>query len=216
MDILFGRHGNTFGPDDKVVWVGRETDLPLVEKGWRQARAFGSALARIGMEEPDRVYCASLRRTRDFAETMGEERPRRFQPVVDNRLDEVHYGAWAGKTNDEIAALPGGTAAMEAWSKHDVIPADSGWGSREADILAAVQGFIDEIILTAKPTEKLLVISSNGILRFFPRLLGVVNLELPSYVMKTGHAGLISGTPGNFRVRFWNVAAEALMPELLG
>ena len=215
MDILFGRHGNTFGPDDKVVWVGRETDLPLVDKGWQQARAFGSALARIDMAEPDRVYCASLRRTRGFAETMGEVQPRRFQPVVDNRLDEVDYGAWAGKTNDEIAALPGGTAAMEAWSRHDVIPADAGWGTSETDVLAAVRGFIDDIILTAGPKEKLLVISSNGILRFFPRLLGVTNLELPSYVMKTGHAGLISGTPGNFRVRFWNVAGEALSRELL-
>ena len=104
---------------------------------------------------------------------------------------------------------------MEAWSRHDVIPADAGWGTSETDVLAAVRGFIDDIILTAGPKEKLLVISSNGILRFFPRLLGVTTLELPSYVMKTGHAGLISGTPGNFRVRFWNVAGEALSRELL-
>ena len=49
MDILFARHGNTFGPGDKVVWVGRETDLPLVEKGLAQAEAAGQALVRAGL-----------------------------------------------------------------------------------------------------------------------------------------------------------------------
>ena len=215
MDILFGRHGNTFGPDDKVVWVGRETDLPLVDKGWSQARAFGSALLRINMV-PDRVFSASLQRTRDFADAMGEVQMRWKKPVIDKRLDEVDYGAWAGKTNDEIAALPGGAEAMEGWSKRDIFPADAGWGSTRAEIFANIEGFIDEVIKTAGPKERLLVVSSNGILRFFPRLLAVTNPDQPSYVMKTGHAGLISGEPGAFRVRFWNVSAEALTREHLG
>ena len=214
MDIIFGRHGNTFGPEDKVVWVGRETNLPLVDKGWSQARAFGSALLRINMV-PDRVFAASLRRTRDFAEAMGEVQMRWKKPVIDPRLDEVDYGAWAGKTNDEIAAMPGGAAAAEAWSRHDVFPADAGWGSSEAEIFGNIESFSGEVIETAGPKEKLLVISSNGILRFFPRLMGATNLDQPSYVMKTGHAGLISGEPGAFRVRFWNLSAEALSRDHL-
>ncbi|MEI7610956.1 MAG: phosphoglycerate mutase family protein [Rhodospirillaceae bacterium] len=215
MDILFGRHGNTFDTGDKVVWVGRETDLPLVDKGWQQARAFGSAMLRINMV-PDRVYCASLQRTRGFAEAMGEVQMRWKKPVVDKRLDEIDYGKWAGQSTEEIEATPEGRYGIESWTKHDIFPAGAGWGSSEADIFAAIQSFIDEIILTAGTKEKLLVVSSNGILRFFPRLLGVANLDLPSYVMKTGHAGLISGTPGAFRVRFWNISAEALSREHLG
>ena len=215
MDIIFGRHGNTFAPGDPAVWVGRETDLPLVDKGWQQARAFGSALLRINMV-PDRVYCASLRRTRDFADTMGEVQMRWRKPVIDKRLDEVDYGAWAGKTTEEIAATPEGAAAAEAWSQRDVFPAGAGWGSTEAEIFGAIRSFIDEVIKTAGPKERLLVVSSNGVLRFFPRLLGVTNPDRASYVMKTGHAGLISGEPGAFRLRFWNVSAEALSREHLG
>ena len=214
MDILFGRHGNTFGPEDKVVWVGRESDLELVDKGWQQARAFGSALLRIGMV-PDHVYCASLKRTRGFAEAMGEVQIRWQKPQIDRRLDEIHYGTWAGLTSDEISATPEGRYALEGWTAHDLWPTKAGWGCTEADIKGAIQSFIDEVILTAGPKERLVVISSNGVLRFFPRLLKIINPELPSYVMKTGHAGLISGTPGNFRVRFWNVAAEALSREHL-
>ena len=215
MDIVFSRHGNTFAPGDKVVWVGRETDLPLVDKGWQQARAFGSALLRIGMV-PDRVFSASLQRTRGFAETMGEVQMRWRKPVVDKRLDEIDYGAWAGKTTEELEATPEGRAAIEGWTKHDIFPETAGWASSQSEIFGNIKSFIDEVLLAAGPREKLLVISSNGILRFFPRLLGVTNLALPSYVMKTGHAGLISGEPGNFRVRFWNVSAEALSREYLG
>ena len=64
--LLFARHGNTFGPGDKVVWVGRETDLPLVDKGLEQAAAAADALKRKGLI-PDAIYCASLQRTRRFA-----------------------------------------------------------------------------------------------------------------------------------------------------
>jgi hypothetical protein len=31
-----------------------------------------------------------------------------------------------------------------------------------------------------------------------------------SYVMKTGHAGLITGKPGTFQLKFWNVNPERL------
>ena len=215
MDIIFGRHGNTFGPDDKVVWVGRETDLPLVDKGWQQARSFGSALLRIGMV-PDRVFTASLQRTRGFAEAMGEVQMRWRKPEIDKRLDEIDYGAWAGKSTEEIEAVPGGRTAIESWTKHDQFPTDAGWVSTEAEILGNIRSFVEEVILAAGPKEKLLVVSSNGILRFFPRVMAVLNPELPSYVMKTGHAGMISGEPGNFRVRFWDVSAEALSRDHLG
>ena len=46
--ILLARHGNTFGPGDRIVWVGAQEDLPLVEKGEEQARALGNALRGAG------------------------------------------------------------------------------------------------------------------------------------------------------------------------
>ncbi len=212
MKIIFGRHGNTFGPTDRVVWVGRESDLPLVETGLQQARSFGAALLRTGLVA-DRVLTASLARTRGFAEAMGDVQQRWRSPVVDRRLDEVHYGSWAGKTTEEIEALPGGARLVEGWSKRDVFPAAVGWGSTESEIFGNIKGFINDVLLTAGAAETLLVISSNGILRFFPRLLGAAPLDRPSYAMKTGHMSLISGVPGSWRIRFWNVNPEMLSRE---
>ena len=37
MKLIIARHGNTFDPKDKVVWVGSRNDLPLVSKGVAQA-----------------------------------------------------------------------------------------------------------------------------------------------------------------------------------
>ncbi len=212
MDILCARHGNTFGPGDKVVWVGRETDLPLVDKGWAQARAFGAALARLDLR-PDRIYCASLRRTREFAagviEVLGTGAP---APLVDDRLDEIHYGAWAGLTAEEIVERdPAAAARLEAWSARDTWPTDAGWVTTEPDMRSAIEGFVAEVIAPAGGTnQRILVVSSNGVLRFLPRVLGAASPDHPSYVMKTGHAGRIIGDPGAFRLDYWNRAPEGL------
>ncbi len=212
MDILFARHGNTFGPGDKVVWVGRETDLPLVEKGHQQARAFGEAMLRLKFR-PDHILCASLKRTRAFAadvvQVLGDPAP---QPVVDNRLDEIHYGRWAGLTSEEIGAASKDAAAqLEAWSAHDVWPTEAGWETTQAQLQAALAGFVQDLVSGAGTTgQRLLVVSSNGILRFLPRVLGAAPADGPSLVMKTGHAGRITGHPGAFRMVFWNQPPEAL------
>jgi probable phosphoglycerate mutase len=201
MDIVFARHGNTFGPGDKVVWVGRESDLPLVDRGWEQAHEAAAALGRAGLS-PDRVVAASLKRTRGFAEAVCSDLGL-APPAIDSRLDEVDYGRWAGRTSEEIAAEPGGAEAMRAWSEQDRWPSAAGWVSSESEIMAALSAFIaDEILPMAH--KRLLVVSSNGTLRFLPRLMGAVGPDCGSLVMKTGALGLIRGEPGSFRLEFWN------------
>jgi probable phosphoglycerate mutase len=38
MQLILSRHGNTFSPQDAVVWVGAKQDLPLVDSGVLQAK----------------------------------------------------------------------------------------------------------------------------------------------------------------------------------
>ena len=186
--VLFARHGNTFAPGEKAVWVGRGTDLPLVERGLAQAEEAARAIAATGLK-PDAIYAASLRRTREFA-TIIAEKLDLAPPVIDKRLDELDYGAWEGKDNDAIAALgPKAAADMEAWSTHDAWPETAGWGSVKAEILAGLRAFVAER-LDAPVT---LVVSSNGILRFLPRLLLSDGEERDSFRMRTGHLGRIDG-----------------------
>lgn len=204
MQILFARHGNTFDPGDRVVWVGRETDLPLVDKGLAQAAAAAEALRRTGLI-PDAVFAASLKRTRAFAEIVAEALGL-APPVIDGRLDEVDYGRWAGRTNDEIAAEgPEAVAAMEAWNSADVWPEGAGWTSRQSDILGAIGDFAAERLAPGRFARPL-VVSSNGILRFLPRLLLPQAVHLPSFKMGTGRLGVIERGDSGCRLVSWNLA----------
>ena len=207
MEILFARHGNTFRPGDRVVWVGRETDLPLVEKGEQQAAAAAEALHRTG-RSPEIIFAASLSRTRRFAEIVAD----RFggvETVIDPRLDEIDYGRWANRTNDEIAAEgPDAQAAMQAWGDRDVWPSNAGWISRQADIRKAVADFVADR-LTPPVTRRVLVVSSNGILRFLPRaVLPTGALDRPSFKMRTGGLGVVERDAAVSRLVCWDVKAE--------
>jgi probable phosphoglycerate mutase len=205
--LIFARHGNTFGPGDKVVWVGRETDLPLVEKGLEQAAAAAEAFRRKSLV-PDAIYCASLQRTRRFA-TIVAETLGLAEPVIDPRLDELDYGSWAGRGNDEIlAADPGAAAAMEAWNSGDVWPEGAGWVSRKETMLAGLESYAAERLAPGVHVRPLTV-SSNGILRFLPRLLLETVAQMPSFKMRTGHLGLIERDQGSARLRTWDSSAEA-------
>ncbi|WP_158240635.1 histidine phosphatase family protein [Telmatospirillum siberiense] len=208
MEVLFARHGNTFAPGDKVVWVGRETDLPLVDKGLVQAAAAAEALRRTGLI-PDAVYAASLRRTRRFAEIIADSLGL-AAPVIDPRLDEIDYGRWAGRTNDEIASDgPDAEAAMVAWGGRDVWPAEVGWATTWAEVEAAVTAFSTQCLALAGHRRPL-VVSSNGILRFLPRVLLAGQAQPDSFKMRTGHLGIIDCQDGEACLRCWDVAPADL------
>lgn len=212
MEILFARHGNTFNSGDKVVWVGRETDLPLVEKGLVQAAAAAEALRRVHLL-PDAIYAASLQRTRRFAEIIAETLGL-GAPIIDSRLDELDYGRWAGRTNDEIArADPMAGAAMAAWNASDAWPEAAGWGSRQADVQDAIKRFAVER-LAGGGHQRPLVVSSNGILRFLPRVLLAPLLLRDSFKMRTGHLGVIDCQDGDASLRCWDVAPADLGVEI--
>lgn len=207
-ELLFARHGNTFDPGDRVVWVGRETDLPLVEKGLAQAAAAAEALRRTGLI-PDAIYAASLKRTRRFAEIVAEAL-KLPAPVIDPRLDELDYGRWAGRTNDEIAAEgPAAQAAMEGWNTADAWPAEAGWVSRQDDILRAVAEFAADRLAPGRH-DRPLVVSSNGVLRFLPRVLLPAAAHRPSFKMRTGGLGVIERDATGNRLRCWDMKAEEL------
>ena len=201
--ILFARHGNTFGPGDKVVWVGRATDLPLVERGLEQAHAAAAALARLDLR-PSLVVSASLRRTRGFAEIVCRDLGV-AEHRIDGRLDEIDYGAWEGLSSDEIAALPGGAAAQEAWQKRDAWPEGAGWGSTRQDILAGLGGVLADLAAGAGG-ERPLVVSSNGILRFAPGLLSAPTSG--PLQLKTGALGCVDRGDDGWSVRFWGMVPD--------
>ena len=204
--LLFARHGNTFDPGDKVVWVGRETDLPLVAKGLVQAAQLAAALERKGWI-PDAIYCASLKRTRRTAEIVAETLGLPA-PIVDGRLDELDYGSWAGRSNDEIlAADPHAATAMDAWNQRDEWPEGAGWVSRKDQVLADLKSFADDRLAAH---QRPLVVSSNGTLRFLPRFLLSGNEHPSSFKMRTGHLGIIERRNESMVLTGWDLPPETV------
>ncbi len=213
MRIIFARHGNTFAPGDRVVWIGAGDDVPLVAKGRKQARRVAQALAAARVA-PERIFCASLRRTREHAEIIARELGLDAAPVADRRLNEIDYGTWAGRTSAELAERPGLEAQIKAWSEADVWPRDAGWDSSEAEIRRAAADFMNDITGEYHEHEVLLVVTSNGVLRFFPRSVGLVRTEAAerkSFQMKTGHVGVMACRKERFSLACWNVPPEAIV-----
>ena len=207
--VLLARHGNTFGPGDRVVWVGAREDLPLVESGEAQARALGEALQAAGLR-PARILCGPLKRTRRAAEIVAELAGFEAETEIDDRLLEIDYGAWGGKTNDEIAA-EFGPETLAVWDTQHRRPPGVDWTPEEDTLREnALSAMAD-----AADTDGLaLIITSNGILRYMhAALMG----EDTNAKVKTGHVcgAEIKGRSG-IRL-FWNEKPDtALLQDAFG
>ncbi len=202
-ELLLARHGNTFGPGDRVVWVGAQQDLALVDRGREQAAELARSL--VGTRPVGAIYCASLARTREHAAIVAEtlELP---EPVVDDRLGELDYGSWSGLTNEEIRERFG-SAELEEWRQRGRWPASAGFGSSEAVVRGEAAAFVAD--LRARHTgERVLAITSNGRLRYFLDLVeGALDARRRerAFSVATGHVGKLMLTPSEIRVAAWNV-----------
>lgn len=210
MEIIFARHGNTFGPGDKVVWVGSETDIPLVEKGREQARAAGEALLRTG-RAPSVIYAASLKRTREFAEIV-QSIVKSCEIVIDPRLNEVDYGALGGLTTEEIVAKnPNAEKLLALWGEKDIWPEGLGWVSDESELAQKAQNFAAERLVWSQ-NERPMVVSSNGAIRFLARALEPSEEGVGGLKLSTGALGIIErGQDGEAVIRSWNMKPRDLL-----
>jgi broad specificity phosphatase PhoE len=102
--IYFMRHGQTdFNAAGRIQG---SIDVPLNTHGRAQAKRNGGVLDELISQKPNFDFVASpLLRTRQTMEIvrtqMGLE-PEAYR--TDDRLQEIHFGAWGGMTMTEIAA----------------------------------------------------------------------------------------------------------------
>lgn len=148
IDLL--RHGEPLG--------GRkyrgQTDDPLTERGWQQM------WQATGSDRPwRRIITSPLARCGAFADTLGEAMG--IAPERDNRLMEVGYGHWSGKTPDELSAeAPEGFEAFrrDPWSNR---PADAEpMGDFTKRVIEAYHDHRD-----AADGDPLLIVAHAGVIR---------------------------------------------------
>lgn len=94
--ILFVRHGETAPNRDGLV-LGR-SDPDLTDLGREQARRLGDVLADEGVTH---LWTSPLLRARQTAEAIGAATG--CEPVLDERLLEVDWGAWEGRPVGAVA-----------------------------------------------------------------------------------------------------------------
>lgn len=216
MKLILCRHGNTFAPGDTVVWTGSTNDLPLVEKGFEQAENVAKWLAAHNIV-PDQIYASRLKRVHDFATTIKKRNGLACDLTEDDRLAEVDYGAWTGLT-DEAVAQEFGQEVIDAWRENNRFPPDGQWGERQSDVYSRTEAFIKDLIFAHEKSDKtILVISSNGILRFLLKALSsdLYNTQVNEggVQVKTGRLCLVDFEGTKPHLKFWNQDPLALIDQ---
>ncbi len=212
MILWLCRHGNTFPQGSTPVWIGSQQDLPLTAEGEAQAQRLGQFFCASSVQsevQPDLILSASLRRTRRTAEIIHEHCGG-VKLKVDERLNEIDYGLWSGLTREQIVEKFG-VLELQQWEQQGVWPKAAGWAGSSQRIQEQVLQLVQEL----GTAQKVVVVSSQGILRYFLALLpqrdgkrltqempeperqasavvvgaGVGLAELQSLKMQTGHHG---------------------------
>ncbi|MDD5598404.1 MAG: histidine phosphatase family protein [Victivallaceae bacterium] len=97
-EIILIRHGS-IEPEYDNCYIGA-TDVPLSAQGFREAEALGKYLSSL---DCDHIFASPQLRARQTLETaLPAEKLKKVR--YDNRLREIDFGDWEGKTFAEINA----------------------------------------------------------------------------------------------------------------
>ncbi len=199
--LLLARHGNTFSPQDKVVWVGANNDVPLVESGIKQADNLAQAICDHDIM-PDTIYAGTLKRTASYAQMVANKL--NIAVRLDNRLHEIDYGGWSGLSDQEIKEQFGNNE-FDQWQNQGAWPVS--FASSEQETIDQVFSFAEEAIVN-QPNKKLaLAVTSNGRLKYFLKLLPYLWKDFTGtskWKVSTGKVSLLSFTNSGWAMICWN------------
>ena len=197
IDLYLVRHGNTFDSGQKIVWVGSKENPPLTSHGRAQARSVATYFKTKEII-PQSVYSGPLLRATQFAYIIAEETKFSDQVQISHALNELDYGDWSGKSNEEIIAAHG-ERKFKDWDERGIWPDGCSWGSDQQTIINETKKFISSLT-----SASVLAVTSNGRLRFFARLAGI---ERPEKV-KTGHLCHLQLSADSIKVVSWNIVTD--------
>ncbi|CAM6001761.1 unnamed protein product [Sphagnum balticum] len=205
MKLILARHGNTFGAQDKVTWVGSKNDLPLVAEGLAQAERFGDAL-KHNEEKIAAIYYAPLLRTKTFAEIIAKKLNSDIPLIEDERLTELDYGQWSGRSDSEIEEIFGKECLL-GWIDKSIWPQNCGWAESATIIEEQVRSFVEELLANYPDQRTVVAVSSNGRLRYFLKLISSEferRVTEKSFKVATGRMCVLNFEQGKSSVSAWN------------
>lgn len=158
--IIIARHGNTFLKEEIPRRIGI-TDIPLVEE--HRGRSIGKYLLENHLI-PAVIYAAPLQRTMQTALLAIQEMKQDISLISDHQFSEIDYGLDENKTEEKVIQRIGENA-IQLWNEKAIIP--QGW---KVDPQQIINTWIDfsKYIETKYLNQNILIVSSNGIIRFAP------------------------------------------------
>lgn len=187
--IIIARHGNTFRSGETPTRVGAKTDLPLVEE--QRGRSIGKYLKDNNLI-PDIVYAAPLLRTMQTAELAIQAMEIQTPAIPLNDFIEIDYGPDENQKEKDVferlgnGNLDEGKKIIEAWNKNATVP--NGWNVNPHQIIKTWGNFAKNI--ESGQNRTVLLVTSNGILRFAPYLTGIFEKFSQEHDIKVATGGI--------------------------
>jgi len=157
LTVYLLRHGETAYNADGNRYCGT-TDIGLTEKGLRQAGAIAQSINKIQF---DAVYASPLQRAYHTAKLASDNK---YTVIKDERLLELDFGHWEGKTRAEFVA-----ENPLLWEQWDTAPERyraGGNGNTATEIVERVDNFLMEML--SKHIEgTILVVAHNTVNRLY-------------------------------------------------
>ncbi len=203
--IIIARHGNTFTKDQTPLRVGGRTDLPLVET--ERGANIGKYLKMRGLI-PSIVYAAPLKRTTETARLAIAALDKDIPLKNDERFTEIDYGPDEAKTEEEVIARIG-QDALDLWNAEAIVP--EGWNVNVSEIIRSWKSFADEVVQNYK-NKTVMLVSSNGIIRFAPHLTGDFEKFAEEFDIKVGTGG-VCVLEKDDDDKFWRVVEWGIKPK---
>jgi len=157
LNIYLLRHGETQWNADGNKYCGR-TDIPLTNKGIDQANQVYGQFHGMGF---DKVYSSPLRRASETAKIASGTN----DVILDDRLIEVDFGHWEGKTKEEF--IPENEALWLNWELHPETTRAGESGETAGEVIQRVDDFFSSISEKHSDGETVLVVAHNGINRLY-------------------------------------------------
>ncbi|SFG80954.1 histidine phosphatase family protein [Pedobacter insulae] len=155
LKVYLLRHGETAYNASGNRYCGR-TDIELTDKGIAQANLVHQLLKEIKF---DAVYSSPLQRAKITAEIASGTAIN-----TDNRLTEVDFGIWEGKTRVEFIAE--NEILWKNWSNDPLLTKAGGNGESGEQVVKRVDEFFSEM-LHKHLNGTILVVAHNGINRLY-------------------------------------------------
>ena len=206
MILIVARHGRTFAPQERPVWIGSREDPPLVAEGEREADRLRQALEAI-TPLLRRFDVSPMRRTRQFAALCRPQQAVMVPLCIHEALKELDYGAWAGRDRSEVLAQSG-PESLAAWEQRGQYPEGAGFAPPRAQVLAALAAWLQGLTKAFVSAQDCVVaVTHGGTLRL---LLEALDASDPPAQpkMACGHIGVVQLQPGHARVWAWNVVPD--------